>query len=72
MMGEEAGNTNEVCILEILVCHAKELGPGISYRHCQAMIKAYVKDMIKWCHKTGVQIHAIGRPEHIYASSVEI
>lgn len=46
MMGEEAGDINEVHVLEILIYHAKELGPGMSYRECQAMIKTYVNDMI--------------------------
>lgn len=46
MMGEEAGHINEVHVVEILIYHAKELGPGMSYRDCQVMIKTHDNDMI--------------------------
>lgn len=47
MMGEDAGEINKAHILEIHISHAKELGLGMSYIHCQAMLKTHAKDMIR-------------------------
>lgn len=54
------------------IVHAKELGPGKSYRHCPAILKTHAEVMTKMVSQTGVQIGAKGRAEQIYVSSVDI